>query len=248
MIYYINLDRSTDRRACIEADVATLGRTAQRIPAITPATLHRVVPVRLADTAPRDRWIAQSVIASHLVAYEALVASSDPWALILEDDVDLRAAATWGFDLDTLAAAFPAGAGMVQLVPIWSRLYPTPDLALHPHRFRVEWCTAATWVRRDYAEQVLVHYRVEDGRYDLAKYAGALTADTVLFDGACYGGRVYATPLLYCRGADDDIDWTTLTTLSRNEGQQRMHQQSREAVRAQLEAHAPVTLAQLGLA
>jgi hypothetical protein len=248
MIYYINLDRSTDRRACIEGDMTSLGWTAQRIPAISPTNLHKVVRVTLADTVGHDRWVAQSVIASHLVAYEALVASGDPWALILEDDADLRALASWGFDLDTLATAFPADAGLVQLAPLWTARHGVPPLTLHPHRFRVEWCTAATWVRREHAERVLAYFRNGDGHYDLTRYMGALVADTVLLDGSCYGSRIYATPLVYCRGTDDGIDWTTLNSQTRNQSQHGMHRQSRQALQAQLETHAPVTLAHLGLA
>lgn len=245
MIYYINLDRSTDRRACLESDLAALGWTAKRIPAVTPTTLHRVVHVKLADTVPRNRWIEWSVIASHLTAFEALVASSAPWALILEDDIDLRAVSTWSFDLNALAAAFPADAGVVQLAPCWPTSHPASSLALHTHRFHTEWCTAAIWVRRDYAERVLGHYRAGDGRYDLTRYGGPRVSDTVLFDAKLYGSKVYCTPLLYCRGATDGIEWTTL---ARNDSEQKMHQNSWRTIQAQLEAHAPVTLTHLGLA
>lgn len=244
MIYYINLDRSTDRRASLENDLSMIGWIAERISAITPTTLNRVVHVHLAENAPRNRWIEWSVIASHLTALEALIASSDSWALILEDDIDLRAVSTWGFDLNTLASAFPADAGLVQLAPCWTAAVSAPSLTLHPQRFGTEWCTAAIWVRRSYAEQVLRYYRVGDGRYDIRRYSGPKVSDSLLFDAGLYGAKMYCTPLLYCKGVADGIEWTTF---SRPDGEQKMHQTSWRTIQAQLKANAPVTLACLGM-
>src|SRR5690242_19024849 len=85
-IYYINMARRTDRRAFMEAQLAKLGLEATRIEAVTPETF-----LASAVTASRGRLtpVALSCSLSHVKAAEALLASGDPCALILEDDAIL---------------------------------------------------------------------------------------------------------------------------------------------------------------
>jgi GR25 family glycosyltransferase involved in LPS biosynthesis len=107
-LYYINLDRRTDRRAAMERKLSALGLSATRISAIAPAditpdligaytNLAHVEHVRLTE-------LACSL--SHHRALEAFLATNDEHALILEDDVllsgtvtDLVKAPLSGFDI-----------------------------------------------------------------------------------------------------------------------------------------------------
>ena len=90
-IYYINLARRTDRRAFMEAQFARLGLEATRIEAVTPDDLTD------ADRqGKREHWISGALSdaalccsLSHHRALNALLATSEPWGLILEDDAVL---------------------------------------------------------------------------------------------------------------------------------------------------------------
>jgi glycosyl transferase family 25 len=90
-IYYINLARRTDRRAFMEAQFARLGLAATRIEAVTPDDLTD------ADRqGKREHWISGALSnaalccsLSHHRALNALLATSEPWGLILEDDAVL---------------------------------------------------------------------------------------------------------------------------------------------------------------
>jgi glycosyl transferase family 25 len=96
-IYLINLDRRPDRLAEMQAQARKAGLSFSRIAAVdarAPAAQE-----------PAQRWFAASgplgplpvgdrcCTLSHRLAWEALVASGDPYAAVLEDDVRLAPAA-----------------------------------------------------------------------------------------------------------------------------------------------------------
>ena len=91
-IFYINLDTRPDRRAFMEGQFARLGLTAQRIEAATPAD----VPPEVIEhgTGRSNPWPMTSgelaVSYSHRRFWEALIASGQPSALVLEDDTVLH--------------------------------------------------------------------------------------------------------------------------------------------------------------
>jgi glycosyl transferase family 25 len=91
-IYLINLDRRPDRRAAMEGEAAKTGLSFTRLSALdgqSPAS------------AEVDHWFASSgplgalshsekcCALSHRAAWEALAASGEDYAAILEDDVRL---------------------------------------------------------------------------------------------------------------------------------------------------------------
>lgn len=115
-IYVINLDRRPDRLAEMEAEARKAGLCLSRISAVdarAPAAQE-----------PAQHWFAASgplgplpmgdrcCTLSHRLAWQALAASGEPWAVILEDDVRLTPAAA-----ALLAGAFwiPPQAGLIKL-------------------------------------------------------------------------------------------------------------------------------------
>lgn len=87
--YYINLAARTDRRAAIEAQLQHLGLEAERV----NAELFEDLPASL--RARHDGRLGQrefSTTANHLAAYRRFLATDEPCALVLEDDVLLSTA------------------------------------------------------------------------------------------------------------------------------------------------------------
>ncbi|KQT61287.1 MULTISPECIES: glycosyltransferase family 25 protein [unclassified Aureimonas] len=106
--YVINLDRSTDRRAAIEADAERAGLRLIRVPAVDGKTVP-VAERGLLDAAGFRRLHGKHPMdgefgcyASHLRALDLFLESDAEAALILEDDVRFKP----GFEtaLDAIAA------------------------------------------------------------------------------------------------------------------------------------------------
>lgn len=92
-IFYINLDRRTDRREFMERQLATLGLEAERVPAVTPDELPPEA-LRFCDDR-RDRWVAPVELScsySHRRIWQMLVERNLPGAIVFEDDAVLSSA------------------------------------------------------------------------------------------------------------------------------------------------------------
>jgi glycosyl transferase family 25 len=89
--WYINLARRTDRRAAMEAQLARLGLAGERIEAILAADLPETLKQRYLPGGRHERLSVQEFCCgvSHLHACRALLASGEPFGLILEDDIVL---------------------------------------------------------------------------------------------------------------------------------------------------------------
>ena len=88
-IYYINLDRRSDRRAHMESQFAELGLAAQRISAVAVSTIP---PSELEQHCNPNsvRAVSRSQLActmSHMRAWQTLLQTGADWGLIFEDDV-----------------------------------------------------------------------------------------------------------------------------------------------------------------
>jgi glycosyl transferase family 25 len=91
LVYYINLAGRTDRRAFMEEQFARLGLTGTRIEAVTPADVPQA-DIDAYCTPDRPFWLGIVECAcalSHLGAMRQLLATGEPQALILEDDLAL---------------------------------------------------------------------------------------------------------------------------------------------------------------
>lgn len=109
-IYYVNLDRSTDRRERLEETFARIGVRATRVPAIDGATEINIDeldgPLPATDVACRR---------SHMRALEMMLADGHSRALIVEDDVSFDAAHLWPRPLSEIVDELPEEWTGVQL-------------------------------------------------------------------------------------------------------------------------------------
>ena len=122
--YVVNLDRNAERMAELARQFAGCPVPLRRQPAVEGSRLPAAAVARLTGSATSPRGTLGCFL-SHAAAWEALVASGDSHALILEDDVipllELPAS------LDALA--LPADAGLCFAN---DRLQPRPDPARPP--------------------------------------------------------------------------------------------------------------------
>lgn len=87
--FFINLDQHTDRRQFIESQLAAAGFHAERIAGIDGDKL----PEFLSSYFPRSSLSPGEIgcYASHLIVWQTIVTRGLPYALVLEDDVEVGA-------------------------------------------------------------------------------------------------------------------------------------------------------------
>ncbi len=143
-IFYINLDRRTDRRTQMEERLANLGLAASRLSAITPDQLSDAD--RAFSCNPQKfYWMTPEECActqSHLKALRAFLDSGDSHGLILEDDAVLSPRLP-GF-LNTFQHA-PPPIDIVRLETFLDvqRLAPAADYVVDGVELRRSWTWAA---------------------------------------------------------------------------------------------------------
>jgi glycosyl transferase family 25 len=107
-VFYINLERQTDRRLFVGEQFSALGLVGTRIVAVTPADIPAELVAQYCQPA-RGYWVTETELAcslSHRKAMEAFLASGDDYAAVFEDDVLLsKSLPTF---LDAVEAATPA--------------------------------------------------------------------------------------------------------------------------------------------
>jgi GR25 family glycosyltransferase involved in LPS biosynthesis len=125
-MYYINLDRSEDRRESIEEQLEGTSVKATRISAVdgkkidlgkkTYITLDgKVVKYSTGDVKKKFSKSELGCTFSHLHAIDVAYKNGDKLALIVEDDIFLGLAATWKENLTDIIATMPADWGAIQL-------------------------------------------------------------------------------------------------------------------------------------
>ncbi len=113
--YLINLDRSADRLAHMQAAFASAGITFQRVAAIDGAALETDALNAFCQEAPRHvDWLPGEIgcFLSHLEAWRSIADSSDAFGAIFEDDIHVSQ------ELGQLLASpdwIPLGADIVRL-------------------------------------------------------------------------------------------------------------------------------------
>lgn len=159
-IYYINLDRRTDRRSEMDAQFSHLGLAANRIAAVTPADVSEMHK-RLYCDPRKTHWMTEPELAcslSHLKALDTFLSTSARSALILEDDVRLSAS------LPNFLEAVDNAPTQQDILRIETyldrqRLMPLPETSiLDVHIFRAwSWCAgAAGYIVNRHAAQVIL--------------------------------------------------------------------------------------------
>lgn len=143
-IYYVNLDRRTDRRSEMEAQFQRLGLDAERISALTPQ--HVTAEQREAHCDPRNwHWMTEAELScslSHLKALQTFLADGTEYALILEDDVVLSPSLP-GF-LTALEKTYPTWDILrLETYLDGQRLMPIPDSQIAGISVRRSWSWCA---------------------------------------------------------------------------------------------------------
>ncbi len=220
-IFYINVDRHTERREQLESDLKALGWTATRISATTPDNIEEssVLPENWSNFT-RSTQIEHALSVSHLRALQAFVATQAAWVLILEDDIELSGVRRWNFGLNEITQAIPLDTGLLQLCQIWpiakaENTRVQLDAPLSPQiRAYVpgkNWGTGAYLVSRKYAQQVLSYFRTEHQKFDLSRYPGRTTVDVWIYDNTRYSPKlkIYSVVLLTCRDVQSTLEHAT---------------------------------------
>jgi glycosyl transferase family 25 len=95
-IFYINLARSTERRANMERQFTALGLLAERIEAVTPADIPPEMIRRYCEPKPLSlQWVQPTELActlSHRKAWASIIERGLEWGVVLEDDAVLSTA------------------------------------------------------------------------------------------------------------------------------------------------------------
>jgi hypothetical protein len=126
---------------------------------------------------------------SHLKAIKYWYETSDsPYAIIMEDDVDLSTIKNWDFTWSDFYSRIPYDWDVVQLAIICTGAL---HIKLHK-RFINDFSTACYMITRHHAEK-LIRFHIKDGKYKLDNgIKPRAVADDLIYN----SGNTYAIPLL----------------------------------------------------
>jgi len=129
---------------------------------------------------------------SHLKAIKHWMETSDsPYAIIMEDDVDLQLARFWNFTWQDFVSKVPYDWDVIQLAIIC-----TGDLHVKLHkRFVNDFSTAAYMITRHHAEK-LMKFHIRDGKYKLDQgVKPRAVADDLIYN----SGNTFSIPIFLYR-------------------------------------------------
>lgn len=91
LAFYINLDRRTDRRAFMEQQLAEIGLSAERLPAITPDMFRDddFISTSLHEARCELSEVEIAISLSHFAIWKRMLAKGDRHVLVMEDDLRL---------------------------------------------------------------------------------------------------------------------------------------------------------------
>lgn len=191
-IYYLNLDGQPERKEYMEEQFKYWEiENYERISAYDGRDddLSDIIKGRYPDTMTSGEI---GCTTSHLKAIKHWMETSDsPYAIIMEDDVDLQLARFWDFTWVDFVAKVPYDWDVVQLAIIC-----TGDLHAKLHkRFVNDFSTAAYMITRHHAEK-LIKFHVRDNKYKLDNgVKPRAVADDLIYN----SGNTYAIPIFLYR-------------------------------------------------
>ena len=187
-IYYLNLDGQPERKQYMEEQFKYWDiDNYTRISAYDGRQddLSDIIKGRYPDNMTSGEI---GCTTSHLKAIQHWYETSDsPYAVIMEDDVDLQLARFWNFTWADFVAKLPYDWDVVQLAIIC-----TGNLHVQLHkRFVNDFSTAAYIITRHHAEKLL-KFHVRDGKYKLDQgVKPRAVADDLIYN----SGNTFAIPL-----------------------------------------------------
>lgn len=130
-VLYINMDRSVNRRICVEQEMESVSVQATRIRGVDGKVINSAKSVYDGVTVKNDFRMTPSEVgcaASHLIAIRHAYDQKWPYVLICEDDVSFKPLGIWQQPvIDDLFKSIPEDIGMLLLywggIPYESRLY-----------------------------------------------------------------------------------------------------------------------------
>lgn len=188
-IYYLNLDGQPERKQYMEDQFKYWEiENYTRISAYDGRDddLGDIIKGRYPDTMTSGEI---GCTTSHLKAIKHWYETSDsPYAIIMEDDVDIQLARFWDFTWADFVSKIPYDWDVVQLAIIC-----TGDLHVKLHkRFVNDFSTAAYMITRHHAEKLL-KFHVRDDKYKLDNGVKPRpVADDLIYN----SGNTYSIPLL----------------------------------------------------
>ena len=187
-IYYLNLDGQPERKEYMEEQFKYWEiENYTRISAYDGREddLSDIIRGRYPDNMTSGEI---GCTTSHLKAIQHWYETSDsPYAVIMEDDVDLQLVRFWNFTWADFVAKLPYDWDVVQLAIIC-----TGNLHVQLHRrFVNDFSTAAYMITRHHAEKLL-KFHVRDGKYKLDQgVKPRAVADDLIYN----SGNTFAIPL-----------------------------------------------------
>jgi len=191
-IYYINLDDQPERKESVEEQFKYWEiENYTRIPAYDGRTddLSDIIRGKYPDMMTSGEV---GCVTSHLKAIKHWYETSDsPYAIIMEDDIDLQLVKFWDFTWKDFYSLIPYDWDVVQLAIIC-----TGPLHVKIHkRFVNDFSTAAYMITRHHAEKLL-KFHVRDDKYKLDQgVKPRAVADDLIYN----SGNTFSIPLFLYR-------------------------------------------------
>ena len=236
-IYYINLERRSDRRSHMERMLS--GAAVMNASRIT-ATDGQRAAISITAAPQGLSWSETACLVSHLRAIrEWLETSESQTAIICEDDLSFETVPRWGCGWSTIATTLggkkmPDGADwdVVQMAVIYTPGRPT-TISLH-ERIPEDWSACAYLIQRPYAERLIATYwDATARRWSFPQSAVRQTSENVIL----LAGRCLSIPLFTYTKADSDIQTREHVEL--------FHTRSRDLVLAAWQRYDAETLLQV---
>ena len=166
-IYYINLDRSIERKESIEKHFYDFNIiNYKRIKAIDIKENQDLSFLK--NGLPRNlKPVEAAVVYSHIKAIKEFLSSNNEWAIICEDDVSLSFSKYWSFSWNDFFLRIPNNANIVQLA-ISTRGTKPFDFHLHQRTFWDFNCTAYL-INKKQAADIINKYCIDE-KIDLNLY------------------------------------------------------------------------------
>ena len=193
-IYYLNLDGQPERRKYLEDHFDYWGIRPDNYTRISgydgrEDDLSRILKGRYPENMTSGEV---GCTTSHLKAIKHWYDTSDsPYALIMEDDIDLSLVRCWNFSWNEFMANLPYDWDVIQLAIICTG---SIHVKLHK-RFVNDFSTACYMINRHHAEK-LIRFHVREDKYKLDNGAKPrAVADDLIYN----SGNTYSMPLFLYR-------------------------------------------------
>lgn len=202
VIYWINLDRSTDRRATMTRvfqDDAFNNVPIERVAAVDGKDPKSVYP-RLSFMYKQKNDYEYACMLSHLDTILKFSRSDLPVALIMEDDVTLELKKYWRKSVREIIANAPPDWEIIQLCYITQN--NLNRFNLYERNVHNKTVSAAAYLIKNTAAKRLVNSMYKDGKYELENYI-IHHADCYIFNKTVT--YTYKYPLFIYRTGNDSL-------------------------------------------